>query len=96
MRTELANVKESTIEAELRRRVLERGGLCEKIMVVGQRGFPDRLVVLPGARMFFIEVKRPRRGRLSPHQRAYAARLEALGVAVVLVKNSEDIDRLLA
>lgn len=96
MRAKLSSVKESAIEAELRKRVLALGGLCEKIMVVGQRGFPDRLVILPGARMFLVELKRPRRGRLSPHQRAYAARLEALGVAVVLVKNSEDIDRLLA
>jgi hypothetical protein len=96
MRTKLINVKESAIEAELRKRVLALGGLCEKVMVIGQRGFPDRLVILPGARLFLVEVKRPRRGRLSPHQRAYAARLEALGVVVYLVRNSADIDRLLA
>jgi len=98
MRVKLANVKpvrESAVEAELRRRVTERGGMCEKIMVIGQRGFPDRLVVLPGPRVIFVELKRPRGGRLSPHQREYIARFEALGVAVAVVRNSADIDRLL-
>jgi hypothetical protein len=99
MRVKLANVKpvrESAVEAELRSRVLARGGMCEKIMVIGQRGFPDRLVILPGPRVIFVELKRPRGGRLSPHQREYIAWLEALGVAVAVVRNSADIDRLLS
>jgi len=99
MRAKLATVKstrESAVEAELRRRVLERGGMCEKIVVVGQRGFPDRLVILPGPRVILAELKRPRGGKISPHQREYMARLEALGVAVAVVRNSADIDRLLA
>ena len=87
--------RESYIEAELVRRVLAAGGVCEKVTVIGTRGFYDRLVVLPGNRVFFVECKRPQGGRLSPHQMQRHARYRALGAAVALVLNTADIDRLI-
>ena len=88
--------RESTIEAELVTRVLLRGGICVKMTVVGQRGFFDRLVILPGPRIAFVELKRPKGGRVSPHQKLWHERLKSLGVVVALLKNSADIDRLLS
>jgi hypothetical protein len=89
------SVKESAIERELIERVLARGGICEKVMCVGKRGFFDRLIILPGGRVIFAEIKRPRGGRISPHQRQYHDIYKQLNVAVAFVRNRADIDALL-
>ena len=93
-----AIVKEAAIERELIVRVERMGGVCEKVMCVGKRGFFDRLIILPGPRprIIFAELKRPKRGRISPHQQWYHDQYRLLGVHVAIVKNSADIDRLLA
>jgi hypothetical protein len=88
-------IKESAVERELKARVAALGGECMKVTTPGMRGFFDRLIVLPGGLVIFCEIKRPKGGRLSPHQRRYAARLAALGVAIALIRNATDIDALL-
>ena len=87
--------REDDIEQQLVRRVRALGGRCDKVVSKGSRGFFDRVVVLPG-RVVFVECKRPKGGRLSPHQISLHAQYRALGAAVALVKNSDDIDRLLS
>jgi hypothetical protein len=89
------SVRESKIERELRERVLAAGGRCEKVTVIGSRGFFDRLLLFPGGRIIFVELKRPRGGRTTQHQRQYAYDYTVLGAVVVLIKNSADIDALL-
>jgi hypothetical protein len=89
-------IRENLVEAELVARVLAAGGLAEKVRVIGRRGFFDRLVILPGGRIYFVEVKRPRGGRLSPHQIWYMTAFGALDVAIAVVRNSADITELLA
>ena len=89
------SVRESAIERELVARVQAMGGRCDKVRVIGRRGFFDRLVVLPGGVVMFVELKRPRGGRLSEHQRKWANDYRTLGLVVALVICSEDIDALL-
>jgi hypothetical protein len=89
-------VKESAIEAELIRRVEEIGGIAEKVTVIGRRGFFDRLIVLPGGETLYVEVKRPKGGRISKHQRARHAKYSDLGARVAIVKTMADIDLLLS
>jgi hypothetical protein len=86
--------KESAIETELIRRVCARGGIAEKVTVIGTRGFFDRLVVLPHGRILFVELKRPRGGKLSAHQKRRHAVYRALGAEVAVVKNLAGIDAL--
>jgi Holliday junction resolvase len=88
------SVKENVIERELIARVQAAGGVCIKVQSVARRGFFDRLVVLPGGRIIFVECKRPRGGRLAIHQRWYAETFRALGARVEIVANYADIDRL--
>jgi len=91
-----ANVtKEKIVEEELVRRVRALGGIAEKTTVIGRRGFFDRVVVLPGGAVIFCEVKRPKGGRLSPHQIERIRQYRQLGAVVAVVSNSADIDRLL-
>lgn len=89
-------VKEAAIERELVARVEALGGICIKICFIGVRGCADRLVALPGGALRLVEVKRPRGGRLSAHQRQWALAFEARGAAIAIVRNSADIDALLA
>jgi hypothetical protein len=90
------DLKENSVEAALVARVRAAGGICEKVTVIGARGFFDRVVILPGGRVIFCELKRPQGGRLSPHQKARHAAYRALGAEVALIKNSEQIDKLLS
>ena len=90
-----SKVKEAVIEQRLRERAIVLGGMCIKVRAIGVRGFFDRLIVVPGPRVIFAEVKRPRGGVISPHQAQYHRELNGLGVAVAIVRTIEDIDLLL-
>ena len=50
---------ERTIERHLTATVRVLGGAVRKVQWVGRRNAPDRLVMIPGYRSFFIELKRP-------------------------------------
>ena len=91
----IRGVKEATIELILVNMVEARGGICLKITTPGRRGCPDRVAILPGGRVIWVEVKRPRGGRISPHQREYIRRFNVLGVEVAIVKTEADIVTLL-
>lgn len=87
---------ESAVERELQARVEALGGLCIKTAAIGRRGFFDRVVVLPGGRVWFVELKRPKGGRVSPHQEWHMGAFSRLGAPIALVKCSGDIDALLS
>ena len=59
-------MKESDIEQHLKLCVEKAGGFCLKM--TGFRGIPDRLVLLPGGKAIFVEVKK-RDGRVSEAQK---------------------------
>ena len=50
-------MKESYIESQLVRRIRAAGGLCYKWVSPGCDGVPDRIVILPGGRVIFVELK---------------------------------------
>ena len=73
---------EFKIEAHLVRRVREDfSGIAYKFTSQNRRGVPDRLVILPGPVIFFVELKSPN-GRLSPMQIREHKRMGDLGVDV--------------
>ena len=85
------NTLEKEIEAKLRTAVVKRGGFCLKWVCPGWSGVPDRIVLLPGARIYFVETKRPKGGRLSPLQEKWREWLTALGFEVWTVWNFADL-----
>lgn len=89
-------VKEAEVEAALKLWIARAGGTALKVKVIGRRGFVDRLILLPGGKVIFCELKRPRGGRLSPQQKQFHDELRNLQMTVALVKNVSDIARLLA
>ena len=52
-------MREKTIEAKLVTAAKRLGGLALKFVSPGFDGVPDRLVLLPGGRLAFIELKAP-------------------------------------
>lgn len=89
----ISKASEAALESELVRQVRALGGKCEKVQVIGKRGWPDRFVVLPGGYVALVELKRPRNGVLSAHQKKLCKELTTLGVTVVVIRNQEQIER---
>lgn len=83
-------MRESQIEGALVRRVRELGGHAFKFVSPGHRGVPDRLVILPGGRVAFVEVKAPG-GRVTAGQRRVHESLRHLGVEVVVLDTIEAV-----
>lgn len=50
-------MKESQIESRLVRLVREQGGLCYKFISPSNPGVPDRIVITPDGRVYFVELK---------------------------------------
>jgi hypothetical protein len=73
--------------------VKKLGGLTVKL--TGKRGLPDRLVLLPGARVAFLELKRPVGGRLSLHQTLWLSALSGLGLVARVCCTCEAVDEAL-
>ena len=82
---------EKEIEEKFIDTVKRHGGLCLKWVCPGWSGVPDRLVLLPGGRIIFCELKRPKGGRLSALQKWWAGRLVAMGFRHWVVWDYEDI-----
>lgn len=87
--------REASIEEYLRGQVEVRKGVCIKLSPVGLRGVPDRLIVLPGPRVIFVELKRPTGGVISGLQHWWRARLVALGCEHHFIKTRAEVDALL-
>ena len=52
-------MREKYIEAKLVRTVKSAGGVAPKFVSPGLDGMPDRIVLIPGGKVAFVEVKAP-------------------------------------
>lgn len=72
---------ERDIEKKLIRPVKDMGGLCLKFETPGFTGVPDRIVLLPGPHIVFVETKQP--GKKERARQVYVhGLLRALGFTV--------------
>lgn len=87
-------MREAEIEKKLVDAVKDAGGICPKFVSPGTNGMPDRIVLMPGGAMCFVEVKatgeHPRRIQLRRH-----ARLRALGFKVYVLDDPDQIPAIL-
>ena len=82
---------EREIEAKLRETVKRHGGLCLKWVCPGWAGVPDRIILLPGGRVLFIETKRPKGGTVKRRQEWWGAKLTELGFIWHVVWDENDL-----
>ena len=85
------DILEREIEEKLKARLESLGCIVFKFVSPGRAGVPDRLVLLPGGRCFFVELKRPG-GKLRPLQEFWKEKLEAMGAYYYLVDSFDAIE----
>jgi len=88
-------MRETTVEKYLRKRITDIGGLCLKFTSPGYNGMPDRIVLLDGGFMLFVEVKAPGE-KPEDHQDRVHSVLRGLGFYVVTVDSHSAVDMLVS
>lgn len=84
-------MRENEIEKKLRTEIERLGGRVPKWVSPGNRGVPDRLVILPGGRTIYVETKAPGKP-LEPLQEKWAKTLRGMGHRVYKVDSLQDIE----
>lgn len=87
-------MNEKLIEKKLREGVKRRGGLALKFASPFYTGMPDRLVLMPGNKVFWAELKTTGRP-LSSNQRVAIAQLQKLGFEVSVIDDQVKLDEFL-
>ena len=90
----LADMREKVIEHALVMATRSKGGIAPKFTSPGFDGMPDRLVLLPGGRMGFVELKAPGR-KPRPLQLVRHRLLRRLGFKVYVIDEINQIDSVL-
>jgi hypothetical protein len=86
---------ERRIEQRLVARARSAGGLAIKWVAPSMSGVPDRIVFLPGGRIFFVELKAPGKTTTALQDRVIGI-LQSLGAEVHVVDSMEACDALFA
>lgn len=89
-------MRESTVEAWFKKRVIATGGMTRKVQWLCRRGAPDRWCAWPSGRSGWVELKKP----ATPHAEAYQARehdrLRACRQRVDVLATIEQVDAYVA
>lgn len=80
----MGSLKEKEIEKKLAEAVWDAGGLALKFVSPGWSGAPDRIVLLPGGKAGFVEVKAPGK-KPRPLQIRRKKQLEQIGCKVFVL-----------
>lgn len=75
---------EKYLEKRLREAVERLGGLCIKLLPFLFTGLPDRMVLLPGGKIYFVELKTTG-ADMRPRQKYVKKQLEKLGFKVFII-----------
>jgi len=87
-------MEENRVENYLIRKVEKLGGKAYKWNPTGVIGVPDRMVLLPGGKVIFVELKAP--GKKARKIQEYRAKqLRELGFQVECLDTVEKVDKLL-
>ena len=87
-------MKEKAIEKKLVKAVKADGGLAPKFVSPGFDGMPDRILLMPGGSMAFVEVKAPGE-KPRPLQLARHKLLRGLGFKVFVLDDEQQIGGIL-
>ncbi len=83
-------MREKTVESTFTSAVKAKGGLAVKFTSPGFNGMPDRLVMFPGGRIAFVEVKAPGE-KPRPLQLSRMKLLRRLGFKVYVLDSIDQI-----
>lgn len=81
-------LSENQLEEKLRKKIKELGGIALKFVSPGCAGVPDRIILMPQGKIYFVEMKSPR-GEVNPIQKYVFEKFEEVGFKVHIL-NSDD------
>jgi hypothetical protein len=84
-------IRERDIERRFVKLCKLAGYVCAKWVSPGLRGVPDRMVLMPGGRVEFVELKAPGEKATAQQKRRHAE-LRALGFTVSVLSSDDDLD----
>lgn len=87
-------MRERNIETYLRDSVKKARGIAYKWVSPGNNGVPDRIVIIPGGRIIFVELKAPGK-KPTALQQVQHDKLRALGCDVRVIDSREGVDDLI-
>lgn len=87
-------MNEKLIERKLRENVRKLGGIALKLVSPNHRGVPDRLVLMPGGRVSFAEIKTTGK-KPTPLQVKSIEMLRGLGFEVEVIDSQDGLDKFL-
>ena len=87
-------MRERDIEKKMLNAIRKMGGEAFKWVSPGNDGVPDRIVMLPGGRLIFVELKADR-GLLSSVQKIQIRRIQKLGQEVEVVQGMDGLEEFL-
>ncbi|HVJ70562.1 MAG TPA: VRR-NUC domain-containing protein [Sphingomicrobium sp.] len=87
-------MREREHEKLLRKTVVRAGGLCIKLPAYLYRGIPDRMVLMPGGRIYFLELKAEGK-KPSVTQSAFRKILQAMGFYSEIIQGKDEMERFL-
>lgn len=93
-RSSAPNVSEDDVEKRLGELLLAAFGddfLYFKFKPFGIIGVPDRILLLKGGKLVFIELKKPKGSRVFPWQRRMHANLRRLGFRIELIYTYDQV-----
>ncbi|MCL2670512.1 MAG: VRR-NUC domain-containing protein [Clostridiales bacterium] len=80
---------EKEVERRMGEMVKKRGGQFYKFMSPGMPGVPDRILIVPGGKIWFVELKQIV-GTLSGIQKWVLGELERMGCNVRVIRGWDD------
>lgn len=83
-------IREKNIEQKLVKEVKKNKGKAIKLISPYFTGMPDRMIIFPGGKLGFAELKKPG-AQPSPRQRIVHKELQDLGCTVAVIDSEESI-----
>lgn len=84
-------MRETMLESELREEVTLLGGVCRKYTSPGRNGVPDRLIFMPGGKLFLAEMKAPGK-KAEPLQLVEHTAMRRLGFPVFVIASYQELE----
>jgi hypothetical protein len=85
---------EKAIETKLREEVKKSGGLALKFSSSYYTGIPDRIILLPGGKIIFVELKAPGK-KPTPIQEVAIRKLRGMDFWVEVVDSCQTLEQLI-
>lgn len=88
-------MKESIIESYLKKEITKLNGLCLKWVAPGTRGVPDRIIIMPKGRTYFVEMKQAN-GRIDKLQKYVHKQFAARDHYVYVLWSKSDVNNFIS